>query len=142
MGYHTHGSAKRKCIQCQGDINRKTTPEQRRIKASMKANLASRLKNRVLNKNRKSTFDILPYTVDELMAHLESQFQEGMTWDNYGRNGWHIDHIKPDSWFDYESIDSEEFQQCWALSNLQPMWESENFKKSNCYEGEYIEKES
>ena len=32
----------------------------------------------------------------ELLDHLESQFDEGMTWENHGRGDgiWHIDHIK------------------------------------------------
>lgn len=140
MGYHKHEDALRKCIKCQGDVNCKTTINQRRVKASIKASLASRLKKRFLSKNRKSTFDMLPYSVDELVEHLESQFKPGMSWYNYGRGGWHIDHVIPDSWFNYESICDDEFQKSWSLENLQPMWEAENFKKSNCYEGEYVEK--
>ena len=133
MGYHLHCDAFRKCIKCQSDINRKTTPIQRRLKSSMKANLTSRLKNRNSNKNRKSTFDILEYTVDELRSHLESKFTEGMTWDNYGK--WHIDHIRPDSWFNYSSTNDIEFKKSWALGNLQPLWAEDNLRKSNKYEG-------
>lgn len=71
------------------------------------------------------------WTIEELKKHLESLFQPGMTWSNYGRGGWHIDHRIPDSWFSYSSIDDEDFKKSWALSNLQPMWESENCSKSN-----------
>lgn len=71
------------------------------------------------------------WTVDELKMHLESLFQPGMTWENYGRGGWHIDHRIPDSWFDYSSIKDEGFKKSWALENLQPMWEKENCSKSN-----------
>jgi hypothetical protein len=75
------------------------------------------------------------YSIEQLKSHLESKFQLGMTWDNYGQ--WHIDHIKPESWFKYDSIDDESFKKCWSLDNLQPMWAIENIKKSNKYEGQY-----
>ena len=98
----------------------------------MKANLVARLKQRLINKNKKSTFDILNYTVDDLKKHLESKFQPGMSWSNYGE--WEIDHIKPDSLFKYNSTDDEEFKECWALDNLQPLWAKENRSKGNKYE--------
>lgn len=69
---------------------------------------------------------------DFLRAHLEAQFKPGMTWDNYGRNGWHIDHIYPCSAFDL--TDPEEQKRCFHYSNLQPMWESDNCRKSNYIE--------
>jgi len=59
--------------------------------------------------------------------YLEEKFIKGMTWDNYGK--WHIDHIKPDSLFHYKSVDDKEFQECWALKNLQPLEFIENIKK-------------
>ena len=71
------------------------------------------------------------WTLDEFKAHLESKFQPGMSWDNYGRGGWHIDHIVPDSWFNYDSPQHEDFKKCWSLDNLQPMWESDNCSKGN-----------
>jgi len=74
-------------------------------------------------------FDILGYTPEDLIVHLEKQFNEGMTWENYGE--WHIDHIKPISSFIFECSEDEEFKKCWSLDNLQPMWGTENIKKGN-----------
>ena len=51
--------------------------------------------------------------------HLESQFKEGMTRDNHGFRGWHIDHIKPVSSFDLS--DPEEQKKCNNYTNLQPL---------------------
>ena len=68
------------------------------------------------------------YTVAELMAHLEKQFTKGMHWGNYGRDGWHIDHIVPACSFDLTA--ASEFSACWSLGNLRPMWGLENSKKS------------
>lgn len=76
-------------------------------------------------------FDILKYTPDELILHLESQFKDGMTWENYGE--WHVDHIKPISLFNIEKIGDNEFMECWSLNNLQPLWGRENIRKSNIY---------
>lgn len=69
------------------------------------------------------------YTLGDLMVHLETLFLPGMTWDNYGRDGWHIDHIIPKSLFNYETPDDPEFKVAWALSNLQPLWAIDNIKK-------------
>lgn len=74
-------------------------------------------------------FEILGYTPEELINHLEKQFTDGMTWDNYG--DFHIDHIIPISSFNIQEIGDEEFMKCWSLSNLQPMWGEENIRKSN-----------
>lgn len=88
----------------------------------------------LLGKKSKRTFDALPYTVEELMSHLESLFQEGMTWDNYGE--WEIDHVKPHVMFDYKTMECPAFYECWALDNLQPLWAEDNRSKGSLYEGE------
>jgi hypothetical protein len=65
-----------------------------------------------------------------LMSHLESKFQEGMTWDNYGTD-WEVDHIVPVASFNFTSYEDEEFKKCWSLSNLQPLWTYQNRIKSD-----------
>jgi len=100
-----------------------------KIRQNFSSLISSRLKRRLLNKGGKSTFKFLPYTIEGLMQHIESQFRPGMYWGNYGFLGWHIDHIIPDCSFDYKSVDDEQFQRCWALDNLQPLWAYENIKK-------------
>jgi hypothetical protein len=73
------------------------------------------------------TIDLLGYSALELKEHIESQFTEGMSWDNHGE--WEVDHIKPVSSFDkdiHPSIVN-------ALSNLQPLWWEENRVKGNVY---------
>ena len=65
------------------------------------------------------------------MKHLESKFKEGMSWDNYGKGGWEIDHIYPLSRFDIKSKEDPNFKKAWALSNLQPLWKQENIRKGN-----------
>lgn len=75
----------------------------------------------------RSTFQLLGYTLEELMNHLESLFTEGMTWDNYGE--WHVDHKIPMNSFIFESIEDSEFKLCWGLNNLQPLWGPDNLSK-------------
>jgi hypothetical protein len=84
------------------------------------------------NKNGNHWEDLVGYTLDDLIKHLESQFKDGMSWDNYG-SGWHIDHKTPKSWFHFTSYEDKEFKQCWALDNLQPLWAEENIRKQNRY---------
>jgi hypothetical protein len=74
-------------------------------------------------------FDVLQYTPEELINHLEKQFKDDMTWDNYGI--WHVDHKFPITSFDIQEMGDEEFMKCWCLDNLQPMWGEENIRKSN-----------
>jgi len=74
-------------------------------------------------------FDILQYTPEELINHLEKQFTDTMSWDNYGV--WHVDHKLPITSFDIQEMGDEEFMRCWCLDNLQPMWGEENIRKSN-----------
>lgn len=75
----------------------------------------------------------LPYSIDTLKQNLESKFQTGMSWDNYGE--WHIDHVIPDSWFQYNSMKDEEFRKSWSLDNLQPKWAIPNQIKGNRFIG-------
>jgi hypothetical protein len=70
--------------------------------------------------------DLLGYSVHELKAHLESQFIEGMTWEKFSGGGIHIDHIIPRMNFSYSSSNDPKFKECWALSNLRPVWPKEN----------------
>ncbi len=86
------------------------------------------LKENNIIKN-KHYFEVLNYSQQELISHLESKFKEGMSWDNYGK--WHVDHIRPISSFNIKEIGDEEFMMCWGLNNLQPLWSHENLKKSN-----------
>lgn len=71
------------------------------------------------------------YTCSDLMKHLEALFQPGMSWENMGE--WHIDHIRPQSSFSYATADDPAFRECWAMSNLQPLWKLDNLRKGSKY---------
>jgi len=86
------------------------------------------LKEKNVEKNKRY-FQVLNYSPEELILHLEKLFKESMTWENYGK--WHIDHIKPISAHNICEMEDEEFMKCWSLKNLQPLWAQENLSKSN-----------
>jgi hypothetical protein len=75
--------------------------------------------------------DLLGCDWDFLRKFLESKFLAGMSWENHG--DWHIDHIRPISWFDLS--DSEQLKAAFHYANLQPLWKIDNLKKGNRYEG-------
>ena len=84
-----------------------------------------------LNKKGKPghTEDLIGCPIYELQSYLELLFQPGMTWNNYGKYGWEIDHIIPLSYFDH--TDPEQQKRAWHYTNLQPLWAKDNLKKSN-----------
>ena len=110
----------------------KNNPEYR-LSSCVRSSLLQSLKKFKLKKEDR-TFETLDYTLLELVNHLESQFNERMSWDNYG-SYWHLDHIRPVSSFSFKSTDCPEFKECWSLSNLQPLEASENISKNSFFEG-------
>ena len=71
---------------------------------------------------------LVGYSLQNLIKHLEKQFDNKMSWDNYG-SYWQIDHIKPKASFNYTCPEDLEFQECWSLVNLQPLERIANWEK-------------
>lgn len=102
----------------------------------MRYSIASQVRDAIKKRKtlkRGSFWKTIEYSLADLQVHLESQFRRGMTWDNYGK--WEIDHIRPVSSYAFSSIRDKAFRECWALSNLQPLWKSENRRKSARWDG-------
>ena len=97
----------------------------RRVENAMRARIWAALKGN----SDGALFERLGFSREDLMAHLESRFQSGMTWGNYG--AWHVDHIRPCISFD--QTQPAEFEECWNLNNLQPLWGAENIRKGAIY---------
>ncbi len=109
----------------------KTNPKFK-LDHNMSRSICKSLKRKGLSKKETGWQKSVGYTLEQLKEHLEKQFTPEMTWDNHGTL-WHIDHIKPKSLFEYDSIDHPEFKKCWSLDNLQPLEAKENLKKNNKY---------
>ena len=96
-----------------------------------KIRVAGNLRNRLykaVTKKFQGIMSLVGCELDELLLHLENQFIEGMTWDNYGTY-WEIDHIKPCNAFDLEDLNEQ--LKCFHYTNLQPLTVTENRKKSS-----------
>ena len=103
-----------------------------RLRRNMARRLNHSLHRQFLGKTIQ-TFQLVGCTITELRQHLETQFIDGMTWENYGRHGWHIDHIRPCASFDL--TDPEQQRQCFHYTNLQPLWAVDNIRKGAKWNG-------
>lgn len=109
-----------------------TSQQLHRRRTDPQTHLAYILRNRLYQATRNdqkagSAVRDLGCSIDYLKQHLELQFQEGMTWENYGL--WHIDHKKPLASFDL--TDREQFLEACHYTNLQPLWAIENLSKGS-----------
>ena len=114
-------------------INKSTTQRQNRLyredslyklKKAMRSQCYRTVKLLALDKKPSKTFEWVGCTPEQLKAHFESLFIEGMSWENYGK--WHVDHIRPIS-----SFKAEEWEQINHYTNLQPLWANDNFAKGD-----------
>jgi hypothetical protein len=66
-------------------------------------------------------------SLSNLVSYLEARFQPDMSWKNWGRKGWHIDHVKPLKAFDLTN--PTEYAAACHYTNLQPLWAADNIAK-------------
>ena len=118
----------------------KTNPERAEEfqQYKIKSNISRRIREILKQKKSLRSMEYVGCSLESLKEHLESQFEEGMSWDNYGKykcgeetSGWHIDHIIPCDSFNFN--DETEAKACFYYLNLQPLWGKENILKSNNY---------
>lgn len=89
--------------------------------------ISTAVRRSLINEKDDSIRNILGYSIQELKEHLESQFEDWMTWDNIGltakalKETWQIDHIRPINTFNITDVYCEDFKKCWALENLRPL---------------------
>lgn len=104
--------------------NRKLIDTNFKLAINLRARLRTALKN---NYKTGSAISDLGCTIDKLHIYLESMFQKGMAWGNYGSFGWHIDHKIP--LISFNLIDREQFKKACYYTNLQPLWWKDNLSK-------------
>jgi hypothetical protein len=97
-----------------------------RVCCNLRARMRAALKSAVALRWSSSLL-LLGCSPHELVAHIESQFTDGMSWDNYGYKGWHIDHKRPCASFDLSKENDQ--AECFNYKNLAPMWGIENIRK-------------
>jgi hypothetical protein len=96
----------------------------RRVDDRMKTAIKLALKGKKAGRSWES---LVGYSLNDLIIHIERQFVPGMSWDNIGL--WEIDHIRPRVMFQYADADDPAFKECWALTNLRPLWAKDNRSK-------------
>lgn len=112
-----HDKYKRQCSECdpQGHLSSVVSRGVRRALKSSKS---------------KRSIEYLGCDIQTFREHIEKQFKENMTWENYGE--WHIDHITP---LKYENPTIEEVMERLHYTNTQPLWAKDNISKSNRFIG-------
>lgn len=91
------------------------------------------------SKKGQSIEKYLPFSIEEMRSYLQNQFEPWMNWNNQGRYNpetwndsdqgtwtWQLDHIIPQSDLPYSSMEDENFNKCWNLSNLRPYSAKQN----------------
>lgn len=106
---------------------RENNPEYR-LMGSIRSRISKFLRQKGFQK-KSNTYEIVACSPEELRNWIESQWTEGMNWDNYGnkKGCWNIDHIKPLG----VTETLEEIYEVNHYTNLQPLWWDENIRKSN-----------
>ena len=130
-----HNKQKAQCIECGGG----SICEHQKIKSTCKVCdyighlshiVRVTVRHSLKNNKELSSKEYLGCNIEELKIHIENQFLEGMTWDNYGE--WHIDHIIP---LKYQNPTLEETIERLHFSNTQPLWATDNLSKGNRFIG-------
>jgi len=102
---------------CQSDLNF-------RLRKNLRKRIWAVIK---LNQKSDVTIKLIGCSLEFLKQYLEKQFKQDMTWNNYGKKGWEVDHIIPCASFDLSK--SSEQKKCFNYKNLQPLWIKENRSK-------------
>lgn len=115
--------------------NKNVISKKRKIKRKIdvnykiSCNLRTRLHHALKGGNKSgSAVRDLGMSIPEFKKYIESRFQEGMSWENYGIYGWHLDHITPLTWFNLEN--REQFLVACNYTNYQPLWAEDNWSKN------------
>lgn len=124
---HNHYLKHRKII-----IKKQVEYDKNRYKVNINFRIATNLRRRIRlalkgNPKIETSMKLVGCSIEKLKEHLEKQFKSGMSWANYGKNGWVIDHIK--SCASFNLFKPKEQRKCFNYKNLQPLWAEENENK-------------
>lgn len=93
-----------------------------RLRDNLRRRLAKALKGYPKDK---PAHELLGCAWRTFKKHIESQFTEGMSWDNYGE--WHIDHKHP--LMTYDLTKKGQQAKAFHYKNLRPLWGDDNRKR-------------
>ena len=128
-----------RAAEIQKKVRRKRLPlfrayYQNRLDTDVNFRIAHRLRSylrKALKRNQKSgsAIELLGCSIPEFRIYLESLWEEGMVWSNYGnkKGQWNTDHLIPCALFDLTKPEHQ--KRCFHFSNLRPMWAIPNMSK-------------
>ena len=98
-----------------------------KLQEGIRSNISNSFKRACSGKysKRAKTIEMLGCEFEYFIQHIQSQFTEGMTLENYGK--WHLDHIIPIS----SAKTEDEIIKLNHYTNFQPLWWWENIKKGD-----------
>ena len=113
------------------ELNTKSRLRRAGRKGILQIRIANRLRSRFYRAVRtgKSASAVrdLGCSIEEFIKYIERQFQVGMTWENWSRTGWHLDHKKPLASFDLTDV--AQAKEACHYTNIQPLWARHNLVK-------------
>ena len=104
------------------------------IQFKLSKNMRRRISKCVQNKTESSS-NLLGCPIDLFIEWIEFNFDENMSWDNYGKY-WHLDHVKPCASFNL--IDTDQQYICFNWTNIFPLKGKDNESKGDKIIPEYI----
>lgn len=116
---------------------RRATDPMFRLKANIGARIRIALKRQGTSKTSKS-ISLLGCSVRFFREWIEWQFEPGMTFDNYGFNTWHLDHVVPLALFDLSNREVQRYAFNWR--NVRPAWGKPNLSKNAKLDMALVEK--
>jgi hypothetical protein len=117
---------KKSVVRYQTEYNRKRAERDPAFKMmnAVRVRLNQAIRRRGVSRPKSRTEQFLGCSWAEFLKHIERQMEPGMTWNNWGRDSWHIDHVVPLAAFDL-SIEAECVVAC-NFRNHRPMRASHN----------------
>ena len=105
-------------------------------RATPKGSIDSRMSSNVYQslahqKSGRRWEELAGWEIEEALAHWETEgllLPHPITGEKMviGKSEIDLHHIQPIASFNYETAEDPEFKQCWALTNLQPLWRDDH----------------
>lgn len=103
--------------------NKRNNDKEYKLLLSLRTRILKVIKNK-----SNSSRELLGCDISYYIKHIESQFVNGMNWNNHGKY-WHIDHIVPCNYFNLKNKEDQKI--CFNYRNTQPLSIKENCSKQD-----------
>lgn len=97
-----------------------------RIKSTLRRRLLTAVSK---NFKKGSAISLLGCDMLFFKEYIENKFKDGMSWENHGKDSWHLDHIIPCAKFDLTDVEQQKI--CFHYTNFQPLWAFDNYSKGS-----------